>query len=68
MLKHKLKNMTGGWFIGNFDPCALQTKDFEVCYKCHKKGEPWPRHYHKIAAEVTLLVRGQMMLDRKSVV
>ena len=67
MLKHKLKNMVGGWFIGNFDPCALQTKDFEVCYKTHKKGEQWPRHVHKIAAEITLLVRGQMMMNDKLV-
>jgi len=51
--------MDGGWFIGDFEPSVLRTSDFEVCYKEHKKGEDWPRHYHKEATEYNLLLRRQ---------
>jgi len=55
--------MIGGWFIGDFEPSVLRTKDFEVCFKQHKKGEDWPRHYHKEATEYTILIRGQLAIN-----
>ena len=27
---HKIKDMIGGWFVGDFEPTAYKTKDFEV--------------------------------------
>lgn len=54
--------MKGGWFIGNFEPTALKTEDFEVCWKLHKQGEFWPRHYHRVATEYNLLVEGKMRI------
>jgi len=62
MLKEKLNNMTRGWFIGNFEPSLLKTKDFEVGILTHKKGEEWPKHYHKIATEYTVLISGSMTI------
>jgi len=62
MLKEKLSNMTRGWFIGNFEPSLLKTKDFEVGILTHKKGEEWPKHYHKIATEYTVLISGSMTI------
>ena len=59
----KGKNMIGGWFVGDFEPTAYKTKDFEVSYKTHPKGEVWDNHYHKIATEINYLVRGNMNLS-----
>jgi hypothetical protein len=60
---YKLKDMIGGWFIGDFVPSAVRTKDFEVGVLLHKKGEKWPVHYHKIAVEINCLLSGRMTLQ-----
>ena len=62
----KLKDMIDGWFVGDFKPTAYQTKDFEVSYKLHPKGEVWDKHYHKVATEINYLVRGEMILSGTS--
>ncbi len=59
----KGKDMKGGWFVGDFEPTAYKTKDFEVSYKTHPKGEIWDNHYHKIATEINYLIRGKMKLS-----
>ena len=59
----KIKDMIGGWFVGDFSPTAYKTKNFEVSYKLHPQGEIWDKHYHKIATEVNYLVRGEMILS-----
>lgn len=59
------ENFTGGWFIGDFNPSAYKTKDFEVCYKIHEQYEKWPIHYHKIATEINYLMKGKMMIQGK---
>jgi hypothetical protein len=60
---YKLNDMKDGWFIGNFLPSALKTKDFEVCYKKHSKNEFWDKHYHEKIHEVNLLVKGKMLIN-----
>jgi len=55
--------MKGGWFVGDFEPSAYKTSDFEVCYKVHPKGEQWPAHYHKIATEINYIIRGSMTIN-----
>ena len=62
MLTQKISEMTRGWFIGDFEPSVLKTKEFEVGVLTHKKGEQWPKHYHKVATEVTLLLSGSMTI------
>ena len=62
MKKQKIDNMWRGWFIGDFDPAVLKTKDFEVALLKHKKGEVWPRHYHIIATEYNVLITGSMTI------
>ncbi len=54
--------MTGGWFVGDFEPAAYRTKEFEVALKRHAKGEAWPVHYHAVATEINYLIRGVMTL------
>ena len=58
----KMSEMKGGWFTGDFEPTAFRTKDFEICYKVHAKGEQWPKHYHKEATEINYLIRGRMRI------
>ena len=62
------ENFKGGWFIGDFDPTAFNTKDFEVSYKIHKQNEIWPAHYHKIATEINYLIKGTMIIQGKTLI
>jgi len=61
----RIEDMVGGWFVGNFEPSAFKTQQFEVGYKLHKQGETWPIHYHRIATEITYLLRGRMTIGGK---
>ena len=58
----RIDNMKNGWFVGDFEPTSFKTRSFEVCYRIHPAGEKWPKHYHKIATEINLLVSGSMSL------
>ena len=60
-----MDTMMGGWFIGNFEPSAYKTDQFEVCYKHHLKGEKWDTHYHKEGTEINYLVNGKMIIQNK---
>ncbi len=55
-----ISEFKGGWLAGWFTPSIVTTKDFEVGYSIHPKGSTWDVHYHKIATEITLLIRGRM--------
>ena len=58
--------MHKGWFIGDFEPTAYSTKDFEASYRTHHKGEKWDVHYHKVGTEINLLVSGKMSIQNKT--
>ncbi len=58
-----LNNMIKGWFVGNFEPTALKTKEFEVAVKEYKAGDSEAPHFHKIAIELTLVVSGEIMMN-----
>jgi quercetin dioxygenase-like cupin family protein len=58
-----METMKGGWFIGNFEPTAHKTNDFEVSVKLHPQGEKWDVHYHKIAREINAIISGNMTLQ-----
>ena len=60
-----LDDMIKGWFVGDFDQSLLRTKGFEVAVKEYQKGEKEDKHVHKIAKEITVVVRGKVkMCDR----
>jgi quercetin dioxygenase-like cupin family protein len=59
------KDMIGGWFVGNFEPSAYKTDQFEVSYKVHPRGEEWDHHYHKVATEINYLIEGHMTICGK---
>jgi HAD superfamily hydrolase (TIGR01509 family) len=60
-----VNDMINGWFVGDFYPAVLKTKNFEAGMKCYKKGEKEAKHYHKIATEITVIASGKViMCDR----
>jgi quercetin dioxygenase-like cupin family protein len=63
MEKHNLKDMSKGWFVGNFLPSVLSTEEVEVAVKEYppKFSEEW--HYHKVATEITVIVSGEVEMN-----
>ena len=62
MNKSKLEDMIGGWFIGNFEPSLLKTNDVEVAVKNYKAGDAEEAHYHKVATEYTVILKGKVRM------
>ena len=60
----RIEDMEKGWFIGNFEPSVLKTKDFEVGIVTRFKGPEKP-HYHAIATEYNLVISGSFKLNKK---
>jgi quercetin dioxygenase-like cupin family protein len=58
----KIADYMRGWFIGDFEPTVLRTKDFEVGVLSHHKGEHWASHYHKDSVEYNVLISGKMII------
>lgn len=58
----KLNDMTKGWFVGNFKPTLYKTNDCEVAIKSYNKGDAEVAHYHKIATEITAIVKGKVRM------
>lgn len=63
MIIKRLEDFTRGWLMGDFEPSLIRTKDFEVGILTHTKGEVWPKHYHKLADEYNVLVKGKMTVN-----
>ena len=59
----RLDNMKGGWFVGDFEPTCLRTRDFEVAHKHYEAGDVEARHVHRIATEITIIVSGRAMMN-----
>jgi len=60
-----LKSMVRGWFIGDFEPSALRTAGCEVAFKEYRGGDTEPKHVHKIATEITVVVAGLIEMNGK---
>ena len=58
-----LKNMKGGWFVGDFLPTCLNTKECEVACKYYKNGDIEKTHVHRIATEITVIVTGLVKMN-----
>ena len=67
MILSNINDYVRGWFIGDFEPTVLRTKDFEVGVLTHLKGETWPAHYHKDSVEYNVLVKGCMVIQGKKI-
>lgn len=64
---YKLKDMTGGWFIGDFTPSLLKTAEIEVAVQYFKAGEHSPLHYHRVATEMTVIISGSAKINNGTV-
>lgn len=62
MRVEKINDMVKGWFVGNFEPTIYKTNDCEVAVKSYKKGDMEEKHFHKIATEVTVIVKGKVKM------
>ena len=60
---NKLDEMIGGWFIGNFTPSLCKTNYVEAAVKKYKAGQSEMSHYHKIATEYTVIVKGSVKMN-----
>lgn len=60
-----IEEMKGGWFIGNFEPSLFKTNDCEVAVKKYEAGDKEGKHYHKIATEYTVIVKGKVRMFNK---
>ncbi len=63
MKKSNLEKFIKGWFIGDFEPSLLKTKDFEIAIKNYKTDDYEPAHYHKIAIEYTVIIDGEVLMN-----
>lgn len=52
-----------GWFIGNFEPALVKTKDFEIAIHRHQAKTRGDNHIHKIATEYNFVIDGEVCLD-----
>lgn len=60
-IKH-LKDFTGGWFVGNFDP-SCHKGDFEVGCRTYRAGDYHEPHYHKQSREINLVIEGMVEVN-----
>ena len=63
MKQFRLDDMTNGWFVGDFTPAALRTRDAEVAVKRYAAGDREARHYHKVGTEITLVLTGEVRMS-----
>ncbi|MBS3076655.1 hypothetical protein J4233_00090 [Candidatus Pacearchaeota archaeon] len=63
MKKANLNEMTRGWFVGNFEPAAFKTEDCEVAVMKYKAGDSEKKHVHKIATELTTIIKGKVKMN-----
>jgi quercetin dioxygenase-like cupin family protein len=63
MKKFNLKDFTKGWIIGNFEPNIVRTKEYEFLVRSYKKGDKEPRHVHKVAYEITVIINGKVKMN-----
>lgn len=63
----RLESMTKGWFVGAFHPSVYQTSEVEVGVKTYKAGDYDPVHHHKLATEITLLMRGRALIGGQEI-
>ena len=65
MNRYDLRDMTGGWFIGNFFPAAVQSKDFEVTVRRSVLGDREQKHFQLTATEVTVIIEGNARMGNE---
>jgi mannose-6-phosphate isomerase-like protein (cupin superfamily) len=65
--RHPLGSFKLGWFVGDFTPTLLATKDVEVAVKNYPAGSHEAAHHHKIATELTVIVSGRARMSGEEI-
>jgi quercetin dioxygenase-like cupin family protein len=63
MIRRKLSEMKGGWFVGDFEPSVLRIPGAEVAVKTYAGGAREARHVHRVAHELTLVLNGEVKMN-----
>lgn len=63
MEKFELNNMVKGWFVGDFEPNVISTKDCELGIKRYDAGTIEKAHFHKMAEELTVVISGKIKMN-----
>lgn len=63
MKKIKLSDYFRGWFVGDFEPTLFKSKDIEIAIQRYKKDHIEPKHFHKIATEITFMIKGSALFN-----
>jgi quercetin dioxygenase-like cupin family protein len=65
---NSIDEFTKGWFVGDFSPAILITKEFEIAVKWFKAGDREPLHKQIIATEITVVIDGKIRLGGETFV
>ena len=68
MTYRHLSEMSGGWFVGAFEPTCFRTAACEVAYKQYDRGAFEQAHVHRVATEVTLIASGCAIMNGRMLV
>ena len=63
MKLYNIDDFKGGWFIGDFEPTLLKTKDFEISVRHYSAGDEEDAHMHKVADEYTVVIVGTVEMN-----
>jgi quercetin dioxygenase-like cupin family protein len=63
--KYHISEFVRGWFVGGFEPSIIKTTDVEVAVQYFKKGDKEKEHCHKIATEITVILKGNVIISGK---
>jgi quercetin dioxygenase-like cupin family protein len=63
VIRQRLSDMKGGWFVGDFAPVVLRTSAAEVAVKTYAKGAREDKHVHRVAHELTLILSGSVRMN-----
>jgi quercetin dioxygenase-like cupin family protein len=63
VIRRKLSEMKGGWFVGDFEPSVLRIPGAEVAVKTYARGAREGRHVHRVAHELTLVLGGEVQMN-----
>ena len=52
-----------GWFVGRGSNCIYNSERVEVAVKRYALGDSEPRHYHREATEISVVVSGGVVMN-----
>lgn len=66
MIHRRLSDMTGGWFVGQFEPTCYQSDACEVACKYYAAGASEDAHVHRVATEITVIASGRVRMNGRT--